>query len=98
MDVIVRVAKNVKLKRILSGMTQRELAEKMSKETGKNWAQPQVSDIEHGKSALTLMTLEKIASALGVTVAELVQTPRARDVAKIGARAAIVSRSSVARE
>ena len=90
MDVIVRVAKNVRLKRILAGMTQRELAKRMSDHTGRNWAQPQVSDIEHGKAAITLMTLEKLAAALGVTVAELIQVPRARDIAMVNGRAELI--------
>jgi transcriptional regulator with XRE-family HTH domain len=97
MDVIVRVAKNVRLKRILAGMTQQELATRMSDQTGSRWAQPQVSDIEHGKAAVTLMTLEKLAAALEVTVAELIQIPRARDIAKLGKKAELISRSSEAR-
>jgi|LakMenEpi03Aug12_release.lakeMendotaPanAssembly.Ray.scaffolds.fasta_scaffold226860_2 transcriptional regulator with XRE-family HTH domain len=91
MELRIRVAKNVRLRRLMAGLTQQQFAAKLSEITGRGWAQPQVSDVEHGRTAITLTTLEKIAQALDVPVSDLVQVPRARDVAKLGPRADLVT-------
>jgi transcriptional regulator with XRE-family HTH domain len=91
MELRIRVAKNVRLRRLMAGLTQRQFADRLSEVTGRTWAQPQVSDVEHGRTAITLNTLENIAHALNVPAAELVQIPRARDVAKLGPRADLVT-------
>jgi transcriptional regulator with XRE-family HTH domain len=91
MELRKRVAKNIRLKRLVAGWTQGQLAERLTGLTDREWSQSQISDLEHGRSAITLTTLEKIARALKCQATDLIQVPRSRDVAKLGPKADLVT-------
>lgn len=76
MQLPVRVALNIRNRRLQIGLTQVELAKKISELAGRVWAQPQVSDLERGKFAPTLCTLDVIAQALEIPPAKLFDLPK----------------------
>ena len=57
----VTVAERIRKRRIAIGMSQTDLAEAMG------ISQPYICDIERGRRSLTVATIERIATALGVT-------------------------------
>jgi transcriptional regulator with XRE-family HTH domain len=76
MQLAVRVALNIRNRRRQIGLTQVELARKITELAGRIWAQPQVSDLERGKFSPTLCTLDVIAQALEISPGKLFDLPR----------------------
>lgn len=76
MQLPVRVALNIRNRRRQIGLTQVELAKKISDLAGRAWAQPQVSDLERGKFSPTLCTLDVIAQALEIAPGKLFDLPK----------------------
>jgi transcriptional regulator with XRE-family HTH domain len=71
--VSTRIAANVRRLRIEKSLTQYTLADLVTKIGPSKFRQPQVSDIERGKSPqITVDTLEKIARALECSLDSLV--------------------------
>lgn len=77
MLIQIRVAKNLRLYRLAAGLTQQQLAKAMTEAGETAWAQPQVSDIEHGRVQVRLSTLERLAELLKVGVIDLIAMPPA---------------------
>jgi len=83
--VSLRIAANVRRIRIQKQLTQYTLADLVSKIGPSKFRQPQVSDIERGKSPqITVETLEKIAKALECSLDSLVSLTQPQPVASEG--------------
>ena len=78
MQLPLRVALNIKQRRKQLGLTQVQLAKKITELAGREWAQPQVSDLERGRFSPMLPTLELIAQALDMQPARLLELPAAK--------------------
>jgi HTH-type transcriptional regulator / antitoxin HipB len=69
----VEIGDDIKRARLLAGLTQRQLAEKIG------MRQPAITRIERGTHIPTWVTLDKIADALGMRLrVELTGTPSAK--------------------
>lgn len=75
MPIQIRVAKNLRLYRLAAKLTQQQLAKLMSEAGETAWAQPQISDIEHGRVQVRLSTLERLAQVLKISVIDLIAMP-----------------------
>lgn len=82
------LALNVWSLRETMGMTQKQLAE------AAKMKQPRIADIERDESNPTLLTISRIAFALGVTASELLAEP---DKARLAKARAVVEASSANR-
>lgn len=67
MDTTTRLADNTRYYRNRMGLTQRELAAKMDS------SQPYLARIENGTANPTLSMIQRLSSALGVTVLDLLR-------------------------
>ena len=67
MSVIKKLSKNIKKIRIQKQMSQGDICRKLNMDRG------YMSAIENGKKNITLLQLEKIAGALGVSSGELLK-------------------------
>ncbi len=72
-DLVKILATNVRLLRHALGVSQEELADRCGLH------RTYVGSVERGERNVTLSTLEALASALGVSVPELLTPPRAPD-------------------
>lgn len=76
MQLSLRVALNIRQRRKEIGLTQVELAAKISEMLGRAWAQPQISDLERGKYSPTLSTLTAISQVLDIAPQKLFDLPK----------------------
>lgn len=67
MSVVKKLSKNIKEIRVKKQMTQGDICRKLNMDRG------YMSAIENGKKNITLLQLEKIAGALGVSSSELLK-------------------------
>lgn len=82
------LAMNVWSLRETKGMTQKQLAE------AAKMKQPRIADIERDESNPTLLTISRIAFALGVTASDLLAEP---DKARLAKARALVEESAASR-
>lgn len=80
-DLVVRLSRNMASRRHALGLTQAQVAERVSLDT------ETVSRFERGKHVPSLVTLERLASVLATTVAELL----AEDSYKTNDNARVIS-------
>lgn len=67
MDTMKALAYNLRTLRILHGLSQKELAQRIGV------SHPRISELERGKGDPKLHTLEEIAKAFGTSVSALLQ-------------------------
>lgn len=76
MQLPLRVALNIRNRRKEIGLTQTELAARITATLGRAWAQPQISDLERGKYSPTLSTLTAISEVLEIAPQKLFELPK----------------------